>query len=273
MNKYGDPKGFWEERLAKNFDLTGVGYAPLGPAYNSHLYRARVNALEKAFRKSGIAIEKSAVLEIGCGTGFFTNFCEQRNVNVYTGIDITKISVESLAKRFPLYHFVQADIGDENFNLNEQFDNILIADVLYHIVDDKKFITAIKNIGRSLKPGGFLIISDLFTNSTIDTKQHCKWRSVSEYEDILAQNNMAVKHIEPIFAILQPPVFFQSQTFLQRMYGLVWQHGLLRALRWNWCDRFVSNLLSFLDDKYFLRHNRMDALTSKWLIAYKEDVD
>ena len=273
MNDYVDPKSFWEERLAKNFDLTGVGYAPLGPVYNSHLYRARVNTLENAFRESGITIEKSDILEIGCGTGFFTNFCEQKKANSYTGIDITEVSVQSLAKRFPLYHFVQADIGDENFSPDKQFDIILIADVLYHIVDDKRFITAIHNIGRSLKPGGFLIVSDLFTNTTIDTKQHCKWRSVSEYEGILAQNNMAVKQIVPIFATLQPPVFFQSQNILQRMYGLVWHHGLLRVLRWNWCDRFVSNFLSFLDDKYFLRHSTMDALTSKWLIAYKKDVD
>ena len=273
MNNYANPKGFWEERLSQNFDLTGVGYASLSPVYNSHLYQARVNALEKGFRESGITIEKSDILEIGCGTGYFTNFCEQKKANSYTGVDITEVSVQSLAKRFPSYHFVQADVGDENFNLGKQFDNILIADVLYHIVDDKRFTTAIKNIGRSLKPGGFVIISDLFTNTTIDTKQHCKWRSVSEYEIILARNNMAIKRIEPIFAILHPPIVLRSQPFLRRMYGLVWHHGIMRILRWKWCDQFVSNFLSFVDDKYLLRHIRIDAQTSKWLIAYKKDVD
>ncbi len=42
---------YWEERLRRRFDLTGSGCIGLGPRYNACLYKARVEALERALKK------------------------------------------------------------------------------------------------------------------------------------------------------------------------------------------------------------------------------
>jgi len=64
---------YWEEKLRKRFDLTGVGCVVLGPAYNARLYKARQEALEKGLKVVGRTFQGARVLEAGCGTGFYTD--------------------------------------------------------------------------------------------------------------------------------------------------------------------------------------------------------
>jgi SAM-dependent methyltransferase len=271
-NKYYNPKLFWEERLTKNFNLVGVGHASLGPIYNSRLYQARLDALNKVMNASDMTFTGRKILEIGCGTGFFTEYCMEHNANSYTGIDITEISIRSLTQRYPSYRFIQADIGDSNFTLNDQFDIILIADVLYHIVDDIRFATAIKHISDSLKHGGFLIISDIFTSITINTNQHCKWRSVSKYKALLIQNGLNIKCFEPIFSLLCPPVTLPHSSILWQLYAIIWRYALIHLAHTRWFDKTASKLFSNLDKKYFLLHANINTPNSKWLIAFKPHV-
>jgi SAM-dependent methyltransferase len=272
LNKYANPGLYWEERLSKNFDLTGVGHAGLGPAYNSRIYQARIDALKKAINALGITFSESNVLETGCGTGFFTEYCKEQHVRSYLGIVITQTSIRSLNERYPGYHFLQADIGDEDFMLGDQYDIILIADVLYHIVDDRRFATAIQHVSDFLKPGGFLIVSDVLTSFTIDTKEHCKWRSLSEYEALLIQNDLEIKQVEPIFSLLSPPVLLPHSSILWRLYAITWRYALLRLAHWRWFDNAASKFLGDLDKMYYLRHASIKTPNSKWLMAVKAHV-
>ncbi|MDD1748544.1 MAG: class I SAM-dependent methyltransferase [Methanothrix sp.] len=269
---YQNPKFYWERRLEDNFNLIGVGHASLGSKYNSLIYKARVDALEKALCTTGIKFQEQKILEIGCGTGFFTGYCQIKNVNSYTGLDITEISVRSLSEQFPGYRFFQADIGDSSLPLNEQFDNILIADVLYHIVDDVRFATAISHVGNLLLPNGNLILSDLITGDTYDTSEHCKWRSLANYRDLLSINNMQVVHIEPIFSLLTPPPIMPNSSLAWKIYALIWRYAFLRVTHQHWFDDKFSAFLRKLDENYFLRHAGIDTPNSKWLIAHKEYV-
>jgi 2-polyprenyl-3-methyl-5-hydroxy-6-metoxy-1,4-benzoquinol methylase len=266
---YQNPKLFWERRLSEKFDITGVGYANLGPAYNINIYQARIDALNKAIRKLDINFSGRNLLEIGCGTGYFTNFCKEQNVKSYTGVDITEISVNSLSEEYPDYHFLQADIGEKDIPLHGQFDIILIADVLYHIVDDTRFSMAIQHVSNLLIPNGVLIISDLLTHNSYDTFEHCKWRSISEYKFELSKDNLEIIHIEPIFFLLSPPPFLPESSIQWKLYRFIWRYGLLRLAHFPWFDNKISTLLSILDKKYFLRLANIDTPSSKWLIAHK----
>ena len=50
--------------------------------------------------KQGWTLEAGGVLDIGCGTGFFTGYYLDRGAEV-TGLDIATVSIERLRERFP----------------------------------------------------------------------------------------------------------------------------------------------------------------------------
>src|SRR5258706_15614747 len=94
-----DPKGFWEQRLGEHFDLVGTGETGLSLAYNRACYALRARQLERALGRADVTLGGRRVLDVGCGTGFFTDFYLRRGALV-TGLDITTASVERLRRRF-----------------------------------------------------------------------------------------------------------------------------------------------------------------------------
>jgi 2-polyprenyl-3-methyl-5-hydroxy-6-metoxy-1,4-benzoquinol methylase len=271
MNIYSNPSAYWEARLTKHFDLVGVGHAVLGPYYNQRMYVVRLRALERVLAASGIYLSGQDVLEIGCGIGFYTQVCRQQRVASYTGVDITRVSVQNLAHRYPEFCFIQADVGDPGFAIREQFDVILAADVLFHIVDDNRFQSAIANLSNSLRPGAHLILSDVLSFRTAQTDPHCRLHSLNTYQEILAQHGLTVRQIEPIFAVLQPPVAMPGTAPLWRIYALLWRYGFGRLAHWRWFDRIVPALLDKLDERFFLPRAGTGTPNSKWLVAVKSD--
>src|SRR5687767_7087464 len=113
MSDYTDPHKYWDERLSSHFDLTGVGHRSLGPYYNQYMYRVRLRTLEWALKASGYQFAGKRVLEVGCGTGFYTGLCQRQGVASYTGVDIAPVSVRNLSQRFPHFTFLRADIADQ----------------------------------------------------------------------------------------------------------------------------------------------------------------
>jgi SAM-dependent methyltransferase len=269
VNDYRDPAGYWEERLTRHFDLCGVGYATLGPIYNAELYQARVRALLRALAASGSRLTDQRVLEIGCGTGFYTELCRQQGVASYVGVDLTAISVNSLRTRYPAWQFVQADVGADDFPLEGPFDVVLLADVLFHIVDPLRFQRALDHVAGCLRPGGHVILSDVLSIASVQSAAHVSLRSHTEYTRVLASCGLDVQWTEPIFGILHPPASVPGTSAAWRAYARLWRHGLSRVAGRSWFDVSVPTLLSWLDAQLFLPRCGATTPNSKWLVATK----
>ena len=267
MSEYGNPARYWEERLGRNFDLRGAGYAVLGASFNAVMYAARRSALDRALGATGGGVAGLRVLEVGCGTGFYTEFCHSQAVAAYTGVDLTQVSVNRLAAHYSGFQFVRAELGSDGFALDAQFDLVLVADVLFHIVETERFQRALAQLVGCVSPGGRLIISDVFPALAQRSAEHVQLRSWAEYEAALSRLRMQVAHVEPIFAVLQPPVSLASATVPWRVYTQLWRHGLLRAARSNVLDRSLPRVLAWLDRHVFLRRVGLSAPNSKWLVA------
>jgi SAM-dependent methyltransferase len=268
-----NPSVYWESRLSSRFNLTGVGYRSLGTAYNEKLYKARVRALERGLNYLNRPIDaNTSVMEIGCGTGFFTGYCANRGVTTYTGVDITAVSVQNLSRIFPHFNFIQADITQDTFSVPASFDIVLIADVLYHIVDDTGFERALYNISQTLKPGGLLIISDVFPSSTVQIAPHVRLRSFATYQQILGRHGISHNRLELIFAALHPPLEMPTSSFGYRLYAKAWR-PILYLLAWKPLELFLSAFLDWLDQRYLLKRFGERANTVKWLFASDTHAD
>ncbi len=266
---YKNPWAYWEHRLSGRFDLQGAGHVGLGQMHNRRLYAARVRALKRVLKRSGRVLAGQRVLEVGCGTGFYTELCRAEAVASYTGIDLTPVSVRTLTARYPGFRFIQADVSDAAFPLDDMFDIALVADVLFHIVDDNRFRTAIANISGCLAPGGHFIASDLLPPFTVQTAAHCRFRSMQEYRTQFATCGLQLQDIEPIFGVLHPPILGPHSSVRWRLCALAWRFLGLPFAQRTWFDHLVPNLLSIIDERLVLPKATGATPNIKWVIAKK----
>ncbi|MGC8799694.1 class I SAM-dependent methyltransferase [Chloroflexus sp.] len=270
MTQTYQPQRYWEERLTKTFDLTGVGHRGLGVQYNRYLYKRRLETLTAGLGKTGCTLDGKSILEIGCGTGFYTKYFTKQNIMKYTGIDITRISVANLKKQYPSYNFICADIAQFGLSkLHERFDIVFAADVLFHIVEERSFQNAVQNMIELLKPDGLFIVSDVFPENTVSTSAHVCLRSFSHYEQTLGVLQVHRIHIEPIFAILQPPPV-KTPTFWWNLYANIWRIER-RVVRLNIIDQTLPIILEWLDRVFFCPRYGLVLPNSKWLFARKHE--
>ncbi len=106
-----------------HFDLIAKDYDQWKKK-NSYYYDAI-----KAFVK-GAVCPGSKVLEVGCATG---EILASAKPSIGVGIDISSKMIEFARKKFPQYTFIYSAI--ENFQYQEKFDYIIMADLLDHVYD------------------------------------------------------------------------------------------------------------------------------------------
>jgi SAM-dependent methyltransferase len=218
-NERFDPKKYWESRLGSDYSLKGVGYISLGENFNKWLYRVKARVFLKIVRdtKLELDIRRFSVLDIGSGTGFVIELWKKSGAKNIVGSDFTEVVVRNLRKQFPELRFVRLDIGSRNIEETDisinTFDAISALDVLYHIVNDKSFSVALKNIYNLLRPGGFFIYSDNFLHGgRRNSGVHQVSRSLEEISTILHSIGFEIVYRKPQSVIMNYPVDSRSKA-------------------------------------------------------------
>jgi SAM-dependent methyltransferase len=94
------------------------------------------------------------VLEVGAGLGAITARYERGREVVAS--DVSAPCVEALRQRFADHPNVRVEDRDlRDLGLEEQFDSVLMVNVLEHIADD---VQALRGLGRVLVPGGNIVV-------------------------------------------------------------------------------------------------------------------
>jgi SAM-dependent methyltransferase len=139
---------FWdsEESVARYADMA------------FELWAVEADFLQKATTILGKDIKKTRLLDLGCGGGRTTVPLYKKGYQI-TGLDISRMLVSGLRKKFPGITVVVADAAKLPFH-NHSFDIVLFShnslDYLYPAVQRAK---ALKEISRVLIPGGFFVFS------------------------------------------------------------------------------------------------------------------
>jgi 2-polyprenyl-3-methyl-5-hydroxy-6-metoxy-1,4-benzoquinol methylase len=151
---------YWQDRFKKyGFSLQGAGHEGMTEIENQQRYASAAKFFTELCIEQGIDFQNARVLDIGCGTGYYTKICNEMKVKDYTGIDITNVLLPEIEKKFPLYRFIQKDITEDE--IHEKFDLIYMIDVIEHIVTQDKFISAMQNIKKCMTDKSVFIISPL----------------------------------------------------------------------------------------------------------------
>ena len=216
MNENYEPKQYWERRLSNRFSLRGVGHIGFSESYNTWLYRRKKRCIESCLFETNL--KGKNVLDIGCGTGFFVEWYLEQGANV-CGIDITSISVERLKQKYQCEFYTQ-DITDPDYRLhNKEFDIVNMWDVVYHIVDSKRFNQAFDNIAKSMKDNGLLLFTDWFgTSSDMRTTDHVQMRCLDTYKQCLPKKGFELLGIHPLYNYLNKVHLRRIDNYLGWFY-------------------------------------------------------
>lgn len=152
-----DAQRFWEHRFSRyGTSLRGAGHEGRTEEENRREYEAAAAIVTARLERARTAIKTARILEVGCGTGFYTQLLQSLGAVSYTGLDITDVLFEEHRARFPDFEFVRSDVTDEP--LEGEYDIILMIDVAEHIVSDEAFRGAMSNIRSALAPDGLLLV-------------------------------------------------------------------------------------------------------------------
>ena len=119
------------------------------------------------------------LLDIGSGTGHWLDFF--RDVFLVAeavGVEITDQMFNYLTKHYkdePSIKIIQADIAHEESlveHIGGPVDYISAIGVMFHIVDDRKWQSALGNLASALKPEGLLFVGGDFGSETHNVQFH-----------------------------------------------------------------------------------------------------
>jgi len=212
------PREFWEQRLAEQFDLRGTGETGLSLAYNRACYTLRGEVLARALRAHGVELAGRRVLDVGCGTGFFTDYYLRHGAQV-TGLDIAPTSVERLRARHPQATFRLGDVGEDP--IEGTYDVVNAFDVLYHVTDDARWERAVRALAGAVAPGGVLLVTDALHDGERAPREaaHNVMRPLARYRSLVEPAGLRVLGLHPTHVLLNREL--GAFRFLNRLPGLL----------------------------------------------------
>lgn len=182
--KYGkgdnyDTARYWHDRFSRySLSLKGAGDEGLSEEENEKMYKEAAKVFTDLCRQESVNFQSVRVLEIGCGTGFYTQLLHNLGVKSYIGIDITDVLFPKLEKKFPQFKFIRRDITSDK--IGGKFDLIIMIDVIHHIVEKSKFSYAMENVKNCLLANGVFIVSPIMEAN----KKHLFYVRFWSLEDI-----------------------------------------------------------------------------------------
>lgn len=113
---------------------------------------------EKAISIASVEPSKLAA-DIGAGTGFITEGLIQKGLRVIA-VDQSEAMLKQMGKKFQGIDTIDYRIGEaENLPIEDKVVDYVFANMYLHHVENPP--VAIKEMVRTLKPGGMLVITDL----------------------------------------------------------------------------------------------------------------
>lgn len=197
-----DAKLYWNRRHKKIGDKSflGVGHGGLSEEENRAWYISAKYIYTGMLKDAAIA-NKSKVLELGYGIGFYAQVCFEIGIENYHGVDIVDQYADELHKKLPNYFFEKADIGTEKV-VCKDCDAICMIDVSQHIVNDDKLRFCLsENVSKNLNPGGVFFITDELSKKKKSFYE--KTRSVEFYKKALKD-----------FDLEQAPILFRDKYIM-----------------------------------------------------------
>ena len=263
MKNLQNTTDYWQKRHHIT-DLTTVGFIGLGLSFNYWMYKVREKIVQGIIEKRFDNFHAKKILDVGSGSGFYPKLFLKLGAKDITASDFSTRALSHLRKKIKKIKFLELDITKTiPKNHLGKYDIVSAFDILYHIVDDKKYVRAIKNISQLLKTDGLFI----FTENMIESKTQRDLQQVSRERKIIMKFLKAagfkVKTVHPIFILMNTPV--DSNNIFLRMNWYILENMLIRI---NFLGHIIGPILYPIE--LFLLSVLKTGPSTKIILAKKE---
>jgi SAM-dependent methyltransferase len=203
----GTAAAYWEKRLEGAQGLEGVGFINFGRSFNEWMYRVRKRVFLDQIAQLPIDLPNARVLDVGSGTGFWLKVWKSLGVKQLTASDITHVASRRLAEAHPENRVVQLDISSPRAveTLGSRYDLISAIDVLFHIISDDAYVSAITNVGRLLDSGGYFVLSENLPHRELPSSRTQVNRTFARVDEVIRKTGMLVIKRVPMFVLMNTP--------------------------------------------------------------------
>lgn len=209
-----DAQRYWGDRFKKyGQSLRGPGHEGLSDAENLREYTEAGEVFTQFYQNNGVSFKNKRILEIGCGTGFYTELISTLGENIdFVGLDVTDVKFPELQAKFPYFKFIQADITHTISDM-KPFDIVVMIDVIQHIVTDEGFRAAMYNIVKLLAQNGVFIVAP------ISSHRNKKSFYVRSWPLEVFQNTFSDYHFSKLQEFRGDFIGLISRRTMKRNYG------------------------------------------------------
>ena len=143
--------------------------------YEAHMLR-NIQSAEEFYPFTAACLpdeDGCCILDLGCGTGLELRWYYAQNPTAkITGIDLSAGMLAALQESYGAYHphLIHGSYFDIPFG-ESVFDAAVSVESLHHFTGEEKLPLYTK-LCRSLKPGGFLILTDYFAATDEEERLH-----------------------------------------------------------------------------------------------------
>ena len=194
-----DNERYWVKRHETlRGSLASVGKIGTPEEENRQRYARKKRRVANLLRYFGkLDLHGATVLDVGCGIGMVSELFFSLGADV-SGVDASPIAIaEARDRAGPLPQSPDNfKIGSIiSFDFEKQFDFTFCLDVLYHVVDDRNWETAVKNLVKHTKTGGYLVLIDKTQTEPQRPVEHVRFRTKAMYDDVL--NGLGLRDFAP----------------------------------------------------------------------------
>lgn len=242
MNDF-DYREYWKTRHKQHDSLRSSGLKAIGTQSNKYIYKILEDQYKEVLQSLDLS-RVSSVIDCGFGDGYFLNFFQTRfpEWDIH-GLDISENAKKKASEFFKKRNLRVIDLTSQ-IEIKERYDIAHCFDVLYHILDDDGYYTALSNIAKLSQT--YVILHERFLQKPKRfSAQHVRYRPQYQTTQILNEKGFYLyKQV--------PTHFFALRTLTYRL------------------NRFMPKLLYKIDSSMLKRHlSTQEAFASHKIRVYK----
>ncbi len=178
-----DLSAYWDRRHQTEGSLRSGGHISRTEAENAAFYLLRAGLVIGLLGGFGGEPGRNSVLDAGTGKGYFAEYLASCGYGV-TAIDASPSAIAAAESNTDgNVTYIQGDLS--SVPSLGTFDAVLCIDVLFHIVDDSHWTTALDGLCSAVRPGGILIYSDAPKSDESVLGGYIRHRSPRSYDNRL----------------------------------------------------------------------------------------